>query len=133
MLQGKIINKVAVILCTVHVLCFQVEFFNNNNKFFHQMQRGGPLESNSFYDSSPLMTFDIKRILYMVCSHPHFVVSDHDLVATLIRIFPCSKCQGGNSFSLLNFVFEVVLEAERGPYQYTYSFVTCIQIWCSSL
>jgi hypothetical protein len=57
---------------------------------------GGPLESNSFYDSFPLMTFDIKRIFYMVCSHPYVVVSNHDIVATLIRIFPCSKCQGGS-------------------------------------
>ena len=88
---------------------------------------GDPLESNSFYDSSSL-TFDINRIFYMVCSHPPFAVSDQDLVATLIRIFPCSKRQGGNSFSLLNFVFEVVLEAGRGPQHYTNTFVTCIQI-----
>jgi len=77
---------------------------------FHQMQRekalysGGPLESNSFYDSSPLMTFEIKRIFYMICSQPHFVVSDHDLLATLIIIFSFSKSQGGNSFSLLSFL-----------------------------
>jgi hypothetical protein len=40
----------------------------------------------------------------------------YDLVATLIEIFPCCKRQDGNSFSLLNFVFEVILEAERGTH-----------------
>jgi len=69
----------------------------------------GPLENNYVYDSFPLMTFDINREFYIICSHIHFVVSDHVIVATLIRIFPCSKRQGGKSFSLLNFVFEVVL------------------------
>jgi len=70
---------------------------------------GGPLENNYFYDSFPLMTYDINRAFYIICSHIHFVVSEHIIVVTLIRTFPCSKRQGGNSFSLLNFVFEAVL------------------------
>ena len=70
MFQGKIINKVAIIFDTVHVLYFQVEFVNNNNNNNNDDDNNNNNNNNKFLSSdakgnSSLIRGSIKKQLFL--------------------------------------------------------------------